>query len=90
MTRLLCEPDDRLGYSSTQGSVMTVRSTKSIRGLKGLGSDGAEKIMGHAWFEGLDWESVYPFFVSIVEVGRGLMIRFAYYDTALPTGAGYG
>ncbi|EIW69747.1 hypothetical protein TREMEDRAFT_30295, partial [Tremella mesenterica DSM 1558] len=40
MTKLLCEPEDRLG------------------GGLGLGSDGADRIKGHAWFRGIDWDHI--------------------------------
>ncbi|RXK35938.1 AGC/NDR/NDR protein kinase [Tremella mesenterica] len=68
MTKLLCEPEDRLGStpasailtthtSRTGMSTMTTVSTLSRGGL-GLGSDGADRIKGHAWFRGIDWDHI--------------------------------
>ena len=60
MTRLLCEPEDRIGASSqNRPSILTVRaaSTMTIKDQFGLGGDGAGEIRGHAWFKGVDWES---------------------------------
>ena len=61
MTRLLCEPGDRIGSNTAQVSVLTTRSgiNSTLRGsgFVGFGKDGAEEIMRHAWFNGIDWES---------------------------------
>ncbi|RSH82165.1 hypothetical protein EHS25_006098 [Saitozyma podzolica] len=69
MTRLLCEPEDRLGSNlggtAGRASVLTVRDSgfTSIRGngsnFGGLGSDGAERIKGHVWFQGIDWDNLH-------------------------------
>ncbi|KAK4684758.1 hypothetical protein P7C73_g5406, partial [Tremellales sp. Uapishka_1] len=63
MTKLLCEPEDRIGYSpSLDKSTLTVRNVGSLNsgsGFGGLGKDGADEIMKHPWFEGIDWENLH-------------------------------
>ncbi len=84
MTRLLCEPEDRLGASALISTGSTgsnnmdgiprrsefiestpISTVNSVRGgpapgsaiVRGLGSDGADKLKSHAWFRGLEWDS---------------------------------
>jgi len=58
MTKLLCEPEDRLGSQpNIKPSMLSVRSGRLGSGFPGLGSDGAEQIQAHAWFEGIEWDS---------------------------------
>lgn len=59
MTRLLCEPEDRIGSSPAQISVLSSRNgtLRGASGFVGFGKDGAEEIMRHPWFEGIDWDS---------------------------------
>lgn len=63
MTRLLCEPEDRLGSAGgNRPSVLSVGpgpsgSTFTMRSTVGLGNDGAEEIKAHKWFAEVDWDS---------------------------------
>jgi hypothetical protein len=71
MTKLLCEPEDRLGGSargSGEKQNGTIPRSASIlgslrgqqgaqQGLAGLGDDGVEEIKRHPWFAGIDWDS---------------------------------
>lgn len=64
LVSLLCEPEDRLGSSSSSlgGGRSAVLSTRQVNGLGKGGDDGAETIKRHAWFSGIDWDSRCPFF----------------------------
>lgn len=59
MTRLLCEPEDRIGSSPAQMSVLSTRTGGTVgkSGFVGFGEDGAADIMRHPWFAGVDWDS---------------------------------
>jgi protein-serine/threonine kinase len=66
MTKLLCEPEDRIGFSPAatasaitlgRNSTLTLNNATPGSAFLGLGSDGAEQIMGHEWFLGIDWDS---------------------------------
>lgn len=64
MTRLLCEPEDRIGSSPAQVSVLSTHTSRAgtlgqASGFVGFGKDGAEDIMRHPWFEGVDWDSAF-------------------------------
>ncbi|KAK8850341.1 hypothetical protein IAR55_004258 [Kwoniella newhampshirensis] len=60
MTKLLCEPEDRLGCTPLErASVLTTSKGSTVRGVSGLGSDGAEMIKGHEWFTGIDWDNLH-------------------------------
>ena len=57
MTKLLCEPENRLGSQpGIKPSILSVRSVLGLSGSEGLGSDGAEQIKAHPWFGGIDWD----------------------------------
>lgn len=47
LRRLLCEPEDRLGY-------IRCGSDES-----GLGTDGVDQLMAHPWFEGMQWDTIH-------------------------------
>jgi hypothetical protein len=66
LTRLLCEPEDRLGSmsaSSINRSNPVMFSEKSPEypattdGKVGLGDDGAAQIKAHPWFKKISWDS---------------------------------
>jgi len=75
MKKLLCDPEDRLGYVSTgrRGSTAglmgssapaPVPSTSVGNGtvtiLDGpLGHDGVEQLMAHPWFNDIDWSKLH-------------------------------
>lgn len=64
MKRLLCDPEDRLGYvpSAYRGlgaSASTVNSESVVCSLEGpLGPDGVEQLMAHPWFHDIDWSTI--------------------------------
>jgi hypothetical protein len=75
MKRLLCDPEERLGYVSTgrRGSSASVTagataSSTSIGNgnvslLDGpLGHDGVEQLMAHPWFADVDWSQLQEVF----------------------------
>ncbi|BEJ11501.1 hypothetical protein CspHIS471_0109230 [Cutaneotrichosporon sp. HIS471] len=56
--KLLCEPEDRLGYipqSKRRGSFSAVPLLDEPL----LGSDGVEQLMNHPWFFGIDWDTLH-------------------------------
>lgn len=56
--KLLCEPEDRLGYvppSKRRGSFSAVPALDEPP----LGHDGVEQLMNHPWFFGMDWKSLH-------------------------------
>ncbi|TXT11289.1 uncharacterized protein COLE_01699 [Cutaneotrichosporon oleaginosum] len=56
--KLLCEPEDRLGYisqSKRRGSFSAV----PLLDDPPLGSDGVEQLMNHPWFFGMDWQTLH-------------------------------
>ncbi|WVR08425.1 hypothetical protein IAU60_005480 [Kwoniella sp. DSM 27419] len=61
MVKLLCEPEDRLGSTPLERTSMLTTSGKgsTLRGIKGLGNDGADLIKGHQWFAGVDWNNLH-------------------------------
>ena len=76
MTKLLCEPEDRLGSQpGIKPSVLTVRSARVGSILLGLGSDGVEQIKAHPWFEGIDWDGELTCTVSVRKLRSAGMHR---------------
>lgn len=68
ISRLLCEPEDRLGSRKDAVTVSTLRGPPTL-GLKDkpyLGDDGAKDLKRHPWFQKTDWNSkkriLYPSF----------------------------
>jgi len=81
MTKLLCEPEDRLGANpSVKPSMLSVRSGVSSI-FPGLGSDGAEQIKAHPWFQAIEWESKHG---STVDLRKHLPNRSQALHTASP------
>ncbi|GAA6001450.1 serine/threonine-protein kinase [Rhodotorula paludigena] len=66
---LICEPEDRLGSPATGGgarpnSMIQQRrsgflSVASGAVAGGIANDGAEELMSHTWFRGLDWSTLH-------------------------------
>lgn len=79
LTKLLCEPEDRLGSQKSvsvnrpnsqilaaRGSAFsTARGSALSATFGGLGSDGAEQIKSHPWFRGIDWDSAFRDFRQV-------------------------
>jgi hypothetical protein len=62
MVRLLCEPEDRIGSTTGLASLVSSGTLRSATWRTGYGSggldrDGAEELMCHPWFDGIDWNS---------------------------------
>ena len=69
MTKLLCEPEDRLGSGARPSSLSRSASflgssRRGANGAIGLGSDGIEEIKAHPWFASIDWDCEYPALTS--------------------------
>lgn len=65
MTKLLCEPEDRLGSvgrpsSRSRSASFLGSSRRGTNGTTGLESDGVEEIKAHTWFASIDWDCEYP------------------------------
>ncbi|KAJ9109026.1 hypothetical protein QFC21_000352 [Naganishia friedmannii] len=68
LTKLLCEPEDRLGSMATAStnrpnSIMFSERNPEYRattvGKVGLGDDGATQIKAHPWFKKISWDSIH-------------------------------
>lgn len=51
MKRLLCEPEERLGYVPSRWRAAPDEGP--------LGPDGVEQLMAHPWFDGVDWDNIH-------------------------------